>query len=360
MAETGATGKEYFKNELIATAKGICTPGKGILAADESTGTIGLRFKDINVENTVENARAYRELLFTAPEIENHISGVIMFEQTLSQETSDGKNFVEHLRSRGIYAGIKVDKGAVNIGGTNGEKATQGLDGLAGRCQDFYNRGCRFAKWRAILKIGDGLPSEMSVNETAHTLARYGSICQDNGLVPIIEPEILIDGTHSIDKCAEVSEHVFSVVMKALIDQKLVLEGTLLKPNMVTPGQECPDKKSNAEIAWYTVRTLSRSIVPALCGVTFLSGGQSEEDASLNLNAMNKITEINRPWALTFSYGRALQQSVLRAWKGEAANVAAAQAALLERAKANGSATKGEYAGGSGATDSTFVANYSY
>lgn len=215
-----------------------------------------------------------------------------MFDQTLSHATTDGTNFVELLRSRGIYSGIKVDKGAVEIGGTNGEKATQGLDGLAGRCQDYYNRGCRFAKWRAILKITDVLPSEMAVNETAHTLARYGSICQDNGLVPIIEPEILIDGDHDIDRCAEVSEHVFATVMKAMIDQKLVLEGTLLKPNMVTPGNACTQRKSAEEIAWYTVRTLSRSIVPALTGVTFLSGGQSEEEASLNLNAMNKITEI--------------------------------------------------------------------
>lgn len=193
-------------------------PGKGILAADESTGTIGLRFKDINVENTVDNARAYRELLFTSAGIEEYISGVIMFEQTLDQATTDGKNFVDLLKSRGIYAGIKVDKGAVEIGGTNGEKATTGLDGLAQRCQGFYAKGCRFAKWRAILKIGDGLPSELAVNETAHTLARYGSICQDNGLVPIIEPEILIDGDHDIDKCAEVSEHVFATVMKAMLD----------------------------------------------------------------------------------------------------------------------------------------------
>jgi len=314
MVEPAKTGREYYKAELIKTAKGITVPGKGILAADESTGTIGLRFKDINVENTTENARTYRELLFTAPKIEEHISGVIMFEETLSQATTKGENFVELLGKRGIYAGIKVDKGAVEIGGTNGEKATQGLDGLAGRCKAFYERGCRFAKWRAILKIGNGMPSELSVNETAHTLARYGSICQDNGLVPIIEPEILIDGDHDIDRCAEVSEHVFSVVMKAMIDQKLIIEGCLLKPNMVTPGASCPEKKSAEEIAWYTVRTLSRSIVPALPGVTFLSGGQSEEEASCNLNAMNKISEIKRPWALTFSYGRALQQSVLRAW----------------------------------------------
>lgn len=284
-----------------------------------------------------------------------------MFEETLDEKTKDGVNFVEHLASRGILSGIKVDKGAVDIGGTNGEKATQGLDGLAGRCKAFYEKGCRFAKWRAILKITpDGCPSELSINETAHTLSRYGGICQDNGLVPIIEPEIMIDGAHDIEKCAAVSEHVFSVVMKAMIDHKLIIEGTMLKPNMVTPGSECTDRKGSQEIAWMTVRTLSRSIVPALPVVCFLSGGQSEEEASLNLNAMNQIKDLPKPWALTFSYGRALQQSVLKAWQGKAENVAAAQAALLERAGANGAASKGEYQGGSGDTSSTYVANYSY
>lgn len=186
-----------------------------------------------------------------------------------------------------MHTGIKLDKGLVVIGGTQDEKATQGLDGLAARAKSFYDKGCRFAKWRAVLKIGDGLPSELSISETAHSLARYGSICQDNGLVPIIEPEILLDGSHSIEKCAEVSERVFAAVMKAMIDHKLLIEGTLLKPNMVTPGSSCPDKKTPQEIAWMTVRTLSRSIVPALPCVVFLSGGQSEEEASLNLSAMN-------------------------------------------------------------------------
>jgi len=352
--------KNQFKAELIQTAKEIGAPGKGILAADESTGTIGKRFDQISVENTEANRRAYRDLLFTAPEIEKHISGVIMFEETTHQNTADGKNFVDHLRSRGIHAGIKLDKGLVILGGTNDENATQGLDNLAARAKAFYDQGIRFAKWRAVVKIGDGRPSELAVQETANTLARYGSICQDNGLVPIIEPEILTDGSHDIDECARVSEHVFSTVMKALLDNHLIIEGTLLKPNMVTQGSDCPDKKSPQEIAWYTVRTLSRTIVPGLPAVTFLSGGQSEESASLNLNAMNQIKEIARPWALTFSYGRALQQSVLKAWLGKEENVAAAQAALLERASANGAASKGEYQGGSGDTASTYVANYSY
>lgn len=244
--------------------------------------------------------------------------------------------------------------------GTDGETATTGLDGLAERAKKFYDMGCRFAKWRAVLKIGDGLPSELSITETAHSLARYGSICQQNGLVPIIEPEILQDGSHNIDICAKVSERVFSAVMKAMLDHNLIIEGTLLKPNMVTPGASCPDRKSSQEIAWYTVRTLSRTIVPALPGVTFLSGGQSEEEASLNLNDMNALTNIAKPWALTFSYGRALQQSVLKAWLGKPENREAAQAVLLTRAAANGAAALGQYKGGSGDKSSTFVANYSY
>ena len=354
-----ATTKANFKDELIATAKKICATGKGILAADESTGTIGKRFDAIQVENTEDNRRAYRELLFTAPRIEENISGVIMYEETVDQATAGGQNFVELLRSRGIEAGIKLDKGLVPINEA-GETATQGLDGLGARAASFYAKGCRFAKWRAVLKIGDGCPSMHSIRETAHSLARYGAICQDNGLVPIIEPEILTDGGHSIDECARVSELVFRTVMQAMQDQELIIEGTLLKPNMVTAGAAHADQGNPEKIAWLTVRTLSRSIVPALPGVVFLSGGQSEESASLNLNAMNKLENIARPWALTFSYGRALQQSVLKAWKGSAANVEAAQASLLERAQANGNAAQGKYAGGSGDTASTYVANYTY
>jgi len=281
-----------FKDELVKTAKEICTAGKGILAADESTGTIGKRFAQINVDNNHDNRQAYRELLFTAPGIEEFISGVIMFDETVRDSCKDGKKFVDLLRSRGIHAGIKVDCGLVPIGGTTDESATQGLDGLGKRAAEYYGFGCRFAKWRAVLKIGDGMPSEVSIRETAHTLARYGSICQANGLVPIIEPEILIDGTHSIETCSEISERVFSAVMKALLDQRLLIEGLLLKPNMVTPGISAAQKADPKEIAWHTVRTLSRSIVPALPGVFFLSGGQSEEEASLNLNAMAQLTTL--------------------------------------------------------------------
>ena len=266
-----ASGK--FKDELIKTAQEIGAPGKGILAADESTGTIGKRFAQIDVENNHDNRKAYRELLFTAPGIEEHISGVIMYDETVRDSASDGRKFCEILRSRGIHCGIKVDCGLVPIAGTEEETATTGLDGLGKRCAEYYEMGCRFAKWRAVLKIGNGLPSEVSVRETAHSLARYGSICQQNGLVPIIEPEILIDGDHSIEVCAEVSERVFRAVMSELQGQKLLIEGLMLKPNMVTPGQACPQQASAEEIAWMTVRTLSRSIVPALPVVCFLSGG---------------------------------------------------------------------------------------
>jgi len=304
-----------FKAELIQTAKDIVAPGKGILAADESTGTIGKRFATINVENNHDNRVAYRQLLFTTPELNKNISGVIMYDETVRDNMTDGSKFTDCLRAQGIHCGIKVDTGLVEIGGTNAETATQGLDGLGKRCAEYYALGCRFAKWRAVLKIdANGCPSDLAIRENAHNLARYGSICQQNGLVPIIEPEILQDGEHSIETCAAVSERVFRAVMSELLNQNLLIEGLLLKPNMVTPGQSCPNRASAQEIAWMTVRTLSRSIVPALPGVTFLSGGQSEEDASLNLNAMNQIENLPRPWALTFSYGRALQTSVLKAW----------------------------------------------
>lgn len=276
-----------FREELIENARKIVRPGFGILAADESTGTIGSRFQKIGVENIEENRRAYRELLFTTPDLEKYISGVIMFEETLDQSTKDGVNFVELLKSKGIIPGIKVDKGLVVLRGTNDESATQGLDGLADRAKKYYEKGARFAKWRAVLKIGQGRPSELSIIETAHTLARYGAICQDNGLVPIIEPEILTDGEHTIEECAKQSERVFAEVMKQLIAHNLLLEGLLIKPNMITPGATCTEKKTAHEIAWYTVRTLSRTFVPAIPGITFLSGGQSEEEASLNLNEMN-------------------------------------------------------------------------
>ncbi|KAK4396479.1 Fructose-bisphosphate aldolase 6, cytosolic [Sesamum angolense] len=287
-------------DELIANAAYIGTPGKGILAADESTGTIGKRLSSINVENVESNRRALRELLFTTPGALQYLSGVILFEETLYQKTA---------------AGIKVDKGTVELAGTNGETTTQGLDGLAQRCQQYYAAGARFAKWRAVLKIGPNEPSQLAINENANGLARYAIICQENGLVPIVEPEILVDGPHSIDKCADVTERVLAACYKALNDHHVLLEGTLLKPNMVTPGSEAP-KVAPEVIAEYTVRALQRTMPAAVPAVVFLSGGQSEEEATVNLNAMNKL-KTKKPWSLSFSFGRALQQSTLKAWSGK-------------------------------------------
>lgn len=350
-----------FREELMATAKAIARPGFGILAADESTGTIGKRFSPINVENNEENRRAYRELLFTTPDLNNYISGVILYDETLGQSTKDGKNFVALLQEQNIIPGIKVDAGVVIMSGTEDESATQGLDKLGERCAAYYKQGCRFAKWRAVLKIdvGKSCPSELAIIENAHGLARYASICQENGLVPIVEPEVLCDGTHTIEECAEASERVYAGVVKALQDHKVFLEGALLKPNMITPGMDCPTKATAGDIAFYTVRTLSRTIPPAMGGINFLSGGQSEEEASQNLNAMALLQGIPKPWNLSFSYGRALQASCLKTWLGKEENVEAAQKVLLERAKGNGDANLGKYEGG-GSTEDLFVKKYVY
>lgn len=350
---------QEISKELSETARKICTPGKGILAADESTGTIKKRFDSIGVENTEANRAAYRELLFTTKGVGKHISGAILYEETLFQ-SANGKKMVEMLHAEGIIPGIKVDMGLVALPGTDAEKATQGLDGLAERCQKYYAAGARFAKWRAVLEIDEAKnkPSPLSIAETAHSLARYAAICQQNRLVPIVEPEILTDGSHDIQHCAKVTETVLAAVFKALNDHHILLEGCLLKPNMVTPGAQCSSKATSADIAFYTVRTLKRTCPPALVGVTFLSGGQSEEDASLNLNAMNAGQE--HPWALTFSYGRALQATVLKTWKGKVENVDAAKKALMERAEANGQAQLGKYKGGVASAGSTYEKGYVY
>eukprot|EP00276_Gloeochaete_wittrockiana_P009285 CAMPEP_0184652124 /NCGR_PEP_ID=MMETSP0308-20130426/9802_1 /TAXON_ID=38269 /ORGANISM="Gloeochaete witrockiana, Strain SAG 46.84" /LENGTH=357 /DNA_ID=CAMNT_0027086805 /DNA_START=92 /DNA_END=1165 /DNA_ORIENTATION=- len=356
-------GVTKYAEELVANAKKLTAPGKGLLAADESTGTIAKRFSDIGVANTEENRAFYRHLLFTAPGLSNYISGTILFEETLYQKGADGKPLVDLLTEQGIIPGIKVDKGTVVILGTDNETATQGLDGLGARCAEYYKAGARFAKWRAVLKISGDCPTELAVIENAHGLARYASICQEFGLVPIVEPEVLMDGKHTIEKAAEVTQRVQAAVFKALADHKVLLEGILLKPNMVLPGTESTVTASREEIAFHTVRVLSRTVPPAVPGIMFLSGGQSEEEASLNLNAMNQLEGIKKPWALTFSYGRALQQSTLKAWKGVPENKAAAQAVLIERAKANSDAQLGKYAGGAGgaaAAQKLFVANYTY
>lgn len=354
--------KSKYQDELIANAAYIGTPGKGILAADESTGTIGKRFASINVENVETNRRAFRELLFTAPGCLESLSGVILFEETLYQKTAQGKPFVEVLKAGGVLPGIKVDKGTVELPGTNGETTTQGLDDLGQRCKKYYEAGARFAKWRAVLKIGPNEPSPLAIHENAYGLARYAAICQENGLVPIVEPEILVDGSHDINKSADVTERVLAACYKALNDHHVLLEGTLLKPNMVTPGSDSA-KVAPEVIAEHTVRALLRTVPAAVPAIVFLSGGQSEEDATVNLNAMNKLKG-KKPWSLTFSYGRALQQSTLKAWAGKDENIRKAQAALLTRCKANSQATLGTYQGdanlGDGAAESLHVKDYKY
>ena len=356
------TGTNKFKDELIATAKQIVTPGKGILAADESTGTIGKRFDKIQVENVEENRRAYRELLFTADGIEKYISGVICFKETLDHKTKDGKLFPELLKSKGIIPGIKTDAGTAPLPGTNGETFTQGLDKLGDLCDGYYKKGCRFAKWRAVLKIGKDQPSEKAILENAHGLAMYAVISQEHGLVPIVEPEVLCDGEHDIDECAEKSEKVLHAVVYYLHKYGIIWEGMLLKPNMITPGTSNSNrsKVTPQEIAWKTVRTLLRALPGSVPGITFLSGGQSEEEATDNLNAMNLIEERKRPWNLSFSYGRALQHSCLKAWQGKKENVKAAQDAFLRHAKNNSEATLGKFKSEGKKGESLHVQNYVY
>ena len=361
MEQKTLVGVEKYKEELIATAQALSKSGKGILAADESTNTIGSRFQKIGVENIEENRRAYRELLFTTKGLEEYISGVILFEETLYQKTTEGEAFVDVLKKKGIIPGIKVDKGTVVLSGTNGETTTQGLDDLGKRCAKYYQDGARFAKWRAVLKIGKEEPSQIAIMENAHGLARYAAICQENGLVPIVEPEVLVDGTHTIDESVKACERVFASVVKALQDYNILLEGSLLKPNMITPGTESTSKVSSQEIAWKTVRTLLRTIPGAIPGIMFLSGGQSEEEASENLSQMNKLENVRRPWNLSFSYGRALQHSCQKAWSGKSENVENAQKVLLQMARNNSLATLGKYEGGKGGnTESLYVKNYVY
>jgi len=354
-----------FRAELKENAERICRRGFGILAADESTGTIGKRFDNIKLENSEENRRRYREILFTTPDFEKYISGVILYEETTTQSTKDGKKFVELLKEKGVLPGIKLDTGTAIIPKTKDETATLGLDTLAKRAKEFYDIGCRFAKWRAVLKITpDGCPSETAIQENAWGLARYAAICQANGLVPIVEPEVLSDGEHDIGICLKASQRVYAAVFKALADNHVYLEGILLKPNMITPGATFATRAnvSPREIAELTVTALSRTVPPAVPGIMFLSGGQSEEEATLNLNAMNQITSIKAPWSLSFSYGRALQHSCIKAWNGKEENVQKAQEVLQTRAKANSEAQLGKYQGGSGeqSNESLYVGNYTY
>lgn len=330
----------------IATA--MVAPGKGILAADESSGTIKKRFDTINVESTEENRRDYREMLFRAEEaMREYISGVILFDETIRQNAKDGTPLVKLIEQTGAIPGIKVDKGAKGLAGAPGEKVTEGLDGLRERLAEYFELGARFAKWRAVIDIGRkgdrSIPSYYCVNANVHALARYAALCQEANIVPIIEPEVLMDGDHDIDRCAEATEFVLKFLYEQLYIQRVALEGTILKPNMVIAGKQCPKQAGVEEVAEKTVRCLRRAAPAAVPGIVFLSGGQSDEDATAHLNAMNADYAPLLPWKLSFSYGRALQAAPLKAWGGKAENVPAAQKAFAHRAKMNGLAQLGEW-----------------
>ncbi len=326
---------------LDTIAQAMVAGGKGILAADEGTGTIKIRFDTIKVESTEDSRRSYRDLLFSTNGAAEFISGVIMFDETIRQSSSDGTPFAEVLSRQGILTGIKVDAGAKPLAGCPDELVTAGLDGLRERLAEYFDLGARFAKWRALLMIGDGLPSRTAIAANAHALARYAALSQEAGLVPIVEPEVLMDGSHTIEQCREAIEETLSVVFRELHLQRVRPEGIVLKPSMVTAGGACPQQATIAQAAEETVQTMRRHVPAAVPGIAFLSGGQSEEVATEHLNAMNAMGP--HPWQLSFSYGRALQQSALRAWLGKPENVPAAQAAYLHRARMNGLARGGTY-----------------
>lgn len=328
-------------NDLASIARAMVASGRGILAADESTGTIEKRFKGIGVECTEENRRGYRDLLFSTRGLGEFISGVILYDETLRQKSADGTPFAAMLANNGILPGIKVDAGAKDMAACPEEKITEGLDGLAKRCAEYVKLGAKFAKWRAVITIGGNIPSAACVAANAHALARYAAICQAAGLVPIVEPEVLMDGDHSIERCEAVSEWTLRETFAALASQRVVLEHMVLKPSMVISGKDCAKQAGVQEVASRTLQTLKRTVPAAVPGIAFLSGGQSDELASAHLDAMNRIG--GAPWALTFSYGRALQQPALKAWKGSAAKVADAQRALHHRARMNGLASLGKY-----------------
>jgi fructose-bisphosphate aldolase class I len=328
-------------DELAKVAQALVAPGKGILAADESSGTIAKRFDGIGVESTEETRRAYRDLLFTAAGAEEWISGVILYDETIRQRSADGTPFPELLTRKGIVPGIKVDLGAKPLANAPGETITEGLDGLRERFAEYHQLGARFAKWRATYSISDTLPSEYCVWTNAHALARYAALAQEAGLVPIVEPEVLQDGTHTLERSAHVTGHVLSAVFTELRDQRVQLEGMLLKPNMVLSGYSATGRAGVEDVAEATLRTLRRHVPAAVPGIVFLSGGQSDEDATAHLDAMNRRGP--HPWQLSFSYGRALQSAALDAWRGQDGNVAAAQEAYAKRARLNGLARSGEY-----------------
>ncbi|HOP21005.1 MAG TPA: fructose-bisphosphate aldolase class I [Parvularculaceae bacterium] len=333
---------------LNKIAVAMVAPGKGILAADESSGTIKKRFDSINVESTADNRRDYREMLFRTEEaMSEHISGVILYDETIRQNAKDGTPLVKLIEAAGSIPGIKVDGGAVDLAGAPGEKITEGLDGLRGRLKEYYDLGARFAKWRAVIDIGRGgdrsMPSYMCLRSNMHALARYAALCQEANIVPIVEPEVLMDGDHDAERCYEVTELTLKLLFEELYFARVALEGTILKPNMIVSGKKCAKQAGVEEVAEKTVRCFRSAVPAAVPGIVFLSGGQSDEDATAHLNAMNAAYADRMPWALSFSYGRALQAAPLKAWSGKPENVAAGQKAFAHRAKMNGLAQLGKW-----------------
>jgi fructose-bisphosphate aldolase class I len=329
--------------ELIYTARELVADDKGVLAMDESNPTCNKRFAKLGIPQTEDTRRSYRELIVTTPGLCDSISGAILYDETIRQQTKDGTPFVRVIIDAGIIPGIKVDTGAKNMAGHPGEKVTEGLDGLRGRLAEYSKMGARFAKWRAVIAVGDGIPSRDCVEANVQALARYAALCQEAGLVPVVEPEVLMDGEHTLERCCEVTEEVLGRVFNQLGSQPVMLEGMILKPNMVLPGLTCPKQETIDEVADTTVRCLLRAVPAAVPGIAFLSGGQSAELASARLNAMNARFKSQLPWALAFSFARAIQQPALEIWRGEMAHVAAAQEALYHRARCNQAARRGEY-----------------
>lgn len=328
---------------LHHTAQALVADDKGLLAMDESNPTCHKRFAKLGIPQTVEARRAYREWIVTAPSLGESISGAILYDETIRQQTKDGTPFIEVLTGAGIIPGIKVDAGAKDLAGYPGEKVTEGLDGLRDRLAEYSRLGARFAKWRAVIAMSDGIPSRGCIAANAHALARYAALCQEAGLVPIVEPEVLMDGSHSLERCRRVTEEVLRTVFEHLYTQRVALEGMILKPNMVLPGLTCPTQESMDEVADATVECLLRAVPAAVPGIAFLSGGQSAELASARLNAMNVRFKSRAPWALAFSFARAIQQPALEIWRGQDANAKAAQQALIHRARCNRAARRGAY-----------------
>ncbi|MBC7809172.1 MAG: fructose-bisphosphate aldolase class I [Akkermansiaceae bacterium] len=332
-----------MQTPLADTARELVADDKGLLAMDESNPTCDKRFAELGIPQTEERRRAYRDMIVTAPGLAESISGAILYDETIRQKTNDGRPFAEVLADAGIVPGIKVDAGATDLAGHPGEKVTEGLDKLRDRLAEYRGMGARFAKWRAVIALGDGIPTRTGIEINAHTLARYAALCQEAGLVPVVEPEVLMEGDHSLKRCREATQEVLEAVFDQLSRQGVSLEEMLLKPNMVLPGLDAPDQESAEAVADVTVRTLLRTVPAAVPGIAFLSGGQPAQLASARLNAMNVRFRGRLPWAVTFSFSRAIQQPALEIWRGDDAHAAAAQKALLYRARCNRAARRGEY-----------------